>query len=319
MGHIPCHMTDDEGQLTDHQMDSESHMTVICKESTKEDEVCADCKENRKNEVCDSWKQRKAGNPCRETGQKVGPCLNHANEERMSCMDNKQNGYNVSPDECQKTNDCLQRRCDAKTRNDRKAELLEHGCKTDRQVNGRRCCYSNSGDDTNIPKYNHDASYGSKVDQIHDQKFDSGNTDTQDRSWIKQGEGHKGERSEAIDRSLQKSAIDQIQCTSQISGECRNENIKNMSEDGEIYTSALEEEMLVDYNPEQTYLPDYILLCELNAETDVYTKTNSVDEVDDSKLETSGRCNKGKDKFSSRCLEYLSLSGCYQITDDGLK
>lgn len=319
MGHIPCHMTEDEGQLAA----SDGHMTFIDKETTNKDDVCADCKENQKIQVYGSWKQRKA-NPWRETceaGQNVGPYLKHANGERMRCTGSNQNGCNVSLDECQKNNDCLQRRCDA--RNDRNVGLVEHGCMTNRKVNGRRCCYSNSGDDTNVPKYTDDADYESEVDETHDQRFDNGNTEIQDMSWIKQGEDHKSETSEAcdVDISLQKNASDKIRCRNQISGECRNDRkkMKNMSDYGEIYTSAQEEDMPADYNAEQSFLPEYILLCELNAETDVYTKTNSVDEVDDSELETIGRRSKGKDKFSSRCLEYLSLSGCYQITNDGLK
>lgn len=105
--------------------------------------------------------------------------------------------------------------------------------------------------------------------------------------------------------------------------------IPGVKEMNQLNLKNFEEGTPVDYNPGQTYLPDFILLRNItfteSKEEKVETEKLIADPVLDGLEKGRNQTNsdqtvttKGTDE-PWRCLEYLSLSGCYQITGEGLR
>lgn len=104
-------------------------------------------------------------------------------------------------------------------------------------------------------------------------------------------------------------------------------NIQSQNEMNQLNSKNYEEGTPSDYNPGQTYLPDFILLPNTQNYHDNYEdkwrdpRVECVDKpVDNEKdIDESGADSVQDSTRLGSGLKFLSLSGCYQITGEGLR
>lgn len=307
LGHIPCHMTETVDQVTD-------HVTKPDRESANENEGCVNCQERRKNGSYESEKQERKVNSCRLSSNKVMTfvgCGKEVIEEsrrdnaNKCCRLGEECDGRLSPDNGMTF--CSSRGCDKR-----------FDCKWARNKNGCCCC----DNDDRLSTVNRETPQVADTEETHDEKFDNEITDTQDRSWIR-GEGHTNEMSRTENNDLSTKENDQYreihddayQTATQTQDQ---KNIKNLNRGPDCDVGIVPNNVIIqtESTPGQTYLPDFFFLPNLKPEKD-----GGIDAENKTVLPvvTSDGINdiEGADN-SDRALEFLSLSGCYQITEEGL-
>jgi hypothetical protein len=293
-------------------------------ESANEEEGCADCKEERKNGSYEFEKQEKKRNRCQMLSSNkvmnpdgIGKELMHEgkrdNTNKCCGLDQDDDGR-LAPDKGKSRNCCSSRGCD------KKFEDNVPDFKRARNKNGCRCC----GNDANLPILYEETPHVVDTYETHNEKFDNDDTDTQDRSWIK-GEGHADEVTLTVNDDLSTEENDPYkegydvtvhQTTTQRQDE---KNIRNLNRGTEYEVEIVPNNEIIqtESSPGQTFLPDFFFLPNVRPERD-YDLDVEVKTV--LPVVSSGVKNDFEgDEDPNRALEFLSLSGCYQITDEGLE
>ncbi|XP_045165355.2 F-box/LRR-repeat protein 5-like [Mercenaria mercenaria] len=328
LGQVPSHMTETEEQVSDH-VTKEGHVTKPNKESANKDEGCPDCKEKIKNESfgyenptnlesCNVVTCQKQWNTV-TSDKDLNKERNRSNEKK--CCEKSKRECNVSADGYLSASDCMQgSKCWASKDCDTRKDSVQLYCKNARQ-NTCGCCCNNK---ENLLPCNNITEHVTATDEPHDQKFDNEYTESQDRSWIKQTEDNVVERSETINDDLLIQENDQAgekfddaqqTCTRRQD----EKNIRNLNRGSHVKVEIVPDIKIIqtESSPKQTYLPEFFFLSNLRVERDSDTETQvNIVVSGEKKNDIVGTPYISEEP--SRALEFLSLSGCYQITDVGL-
>lgn len=321
LGQISCHMTKGEGQLVDHVTPVEDRVT----ESVNEDNGCEKCNENRKNEDKRGCMKVKTGKniDIGKNGQEI--C-----QGTFSVSQSKEERFVEGTKEC----------CDRGT-----SCAGDQGNQRARRNPECRCCHGNHKKEEKLSEQQHDKGELSQPNPTDEIQLNNGNKESQDRSWIKQGHSDKGEslrtsdndistESEGIMKSCTKThqALPLIQEVKQISTKvdhqrdrdsCKQVVVETYTQQSNQLNIYSAEEIINQNTPGQTFLPGYIFQAwNMEKVTDTVTPNISQHPNESSVTSSVQACktvpgNEGPEVLS-RSLEFLSLSGCYQVTDTGL-
>lgn len=328
LGYPPCHMT--EGQLTGHMTSEKVPVT----ETANEEQGCYLCSEDRKKEGRNSEKNN---NEDKASGTKHSSCCTSGKKmiEKENFCDESKNKL----EQCRKESQCERgTSCPWKSRK-------HPGC---------RCCGGSKEKEGKFPKKEEENFVETSAQkEAHNVQLDNGNKESQDRSWIKQDHCCQGQRSKTPEvgkRDMPETDVhhcpqnmhDNHQMDMRESIDRSSEQLETVPPKKVEIVGFNNEEKKHDLPPGQTFLPEYImpvffserfrntLMISADTSQDIDTIRAVVESgkekgvpVDPKGTAEKGvaldqqRNPEGKELWS-RPLEFLSLSGCYQITDEGL-
>lgn len=317
------------------ECDKPTEIKQIDKEPEKSMETCKKCQQNQdrcscvcnkpvpcirkedsfcmnKQKTC-AMKQRKcckmelkSGNASHEFCSRAGPCQ-AVKDLNQDCCDIEMQGRGGKPGCC--SND-LCKKCDLM---DCQASKKCTNC-----LEEKKCCgeLMNGSEDTVLgDKVGRDEDVGSRTykdpNDLHSPAFEP-------------------EPGETQGPELHGSTVQNLKSTSNtgtnttIHIETKDDNPPGTEyEMNQMNTKKIGELSPTDFDPGQTYLPDFILLPKANKVPD-YDKTADADPVIDAGIPRAGKepdigifsLHKIRPKPG---LEYMNLSGCYQITGEGLR